>query len=401
MALGSRTELFNPRLIAALVAAGIAAFAAFVLLSAYAQDFRSGRDGRAHALSVSAVGFAGIVRLVDDVGGLSWMLRTSAGPEDEDLMVVAVEPMTKPEALKQLLDERGARATLLVLPKWATAPHAAHPGWVMSAGPLPQGDVPALDALPEEFTVKTGSGGGQIAVGRGLLEGIAVPTPAQTRTIAGENVTPLLAAPGGGAILARIGGGQLYVLADPDLMNNHGLKDPQRARAALRILAALNTTDAEAVNFDLTLNGFGSKPSLLKLPFEPPFLSLTLALLVAALLAGLHGAFRFGPAAPDERAISFGKLALVENSAGLIQLARREHRAGRAYADLIRDAAVVATGAPPSLRGAEIDAYLDRLSPADTPKFSALAERAKHAADRHELVSAARALFVWKKEFAQ
>ena len=33
------------------------------------------------------------------------------------------------------------------------------------------------------------------------------------------------------------------------------------------------------------------------LAFEPPFLAMTLALLVAALLAGLHGAFRFGPAA--------------------------------------------------------------------------------------------------------
>ena len=91
----------------------------------------------------------------------------------------------------------------------------------------------------------------------------------------------------------------------------------------------------------------------------------------------------------------------MENSAGLIQLARREHRAGGAYADLIREAAVQATGAPPSLRGADLDAYLDRLSPPDAPKFSALAERAKHAADRHELVSAARALFAWKKEYAQ
>lgn len=399
MAIPSRTEIFNPRLIAALVAAGILAFVAFVLLSAYAGDFRSGRDGRGHALSVSAVGFKGIVQLVDDVGGLAWMLRTAAGPEDEDLLVVAVEPTTKPEALEQLLDERGARATLLILPKWIAPPHPSNPGWVMNAGTLP--GVPALAALPQRLRVRTGGYDGQTAVGQGLLDGIAVRAPPQTRTIEGEGVAPLLSVPAGGALIARIGGGQLYVLADPDLMNNHGLKNPQQARAALQILAALNTTDAQAVNFDLTLNGFGSKPSLLKLPFDPPFLSLTLALFVAALLAGIHGAFRFGPTAHEERAISFGKLALVENSAGLIQLARREHRAGGAYADLVRDAAVQATGAPPSLRGAELEAYLDRLSPPDAPKFSALAERARNAADSHELVSAARALFAWKKEYTQ
>ena len=61
---------FSTRLMVALIAAGIVAFAIFMLLMAYAGDFRSGRDGRPHALSVSAVGFKGIVRLVDLAGQL-------------------------------------------------------------------------------------------------------------------------------------------------------------------------------------------------------------------------------------------------------------------------------------------------------------------------------------------
>ncbi len=40
-------------------------------------------------------------------------------------------------------------------------------------------------------------------------------------------------------------------------MNNHGLKDPRTARAALQILAALNSTGAETVSFDFTLHAFG------------------------------------------------------------------------------------------------------------------------------------------------
>ena len=214
-------------------------------------------------------------------------------------------------------------------------------------------------------------------------------------------MTQLIVAPDGKALPVQIGECQHYDLADRDLMNNHGLKDPRTARAALQILAALNSTGAETVSFDLTINGFGRKPNALKLLFEPPFLALTLALVVAALMAGLHGAFRFGPQRREERAIAFGKSALVENSAGLFSFVRREHRAGGAYADLVAEEAARASGAPPNLRGAELEAYLDRLSPADRPRYSELAARAREASDRDELVSAARALYSWKKELVQ
>ena len=125
---------------------------------------------------------------------------------------------------------------------------------------------------------------------------------------------------------------------------------------------------------------------------------MTLALLFAALLAGLHGAFRFGQARREERAIAFGKAALVENSAGLIRLARRETRLGGAYAEVVRQDAARIAAAPPALQGEALDAYLDRLDRGDGPPFSALAARLAAARDRHELVAAARALFSWKKD---
>jgi hypothetical protein len=396
------TDIFRPRVVAGLVAAGIFAFAAFLLLSAYADDFRSGSDGRGHALSVSGVGFAGIVRLVDLVGGESELVRDEASLETEDLLVVTLEQTSSPDALKKLLERRGSRATLLVMPKWVVQPDPQHPGWVRRLGPF--SFSPALSALPGKVSLDRAgkrTSGRPFAIGQKWLNGLQVRVPAEAQTVSGGDVQPLLSLPGGKILLGRIGTRPLYILADPDLMNNQGLKDPATAMAALKILASLNATDAESVTFDLTLNGFGRKPSLLKLPFEPPFLALTLALFAAALLAGLHGAFRFGPERHEPRAIAFGKMALIENSAGLIQLAGRDHRTGGAYADLVRELAAHDTAAPPSLRGPELDAYLDRLSPDDGPKFSTLAERAHTARDRWELVSAARALFDWKKEYAE
>lgn len=392
-------QVFNPRLIAGLIAGGILAFAAFVLLSAYAEDFRSGRDGRGHALSVSAIGFKGIVTLVGMVGGNARLIRSERDLDTEDLVVITVEPGMTTEQLESLLEKRGPRTTLIVLPKWATGPDPRHPGWVISFGD-PDGSLAKPIVGKAEVGMET-FGKGKNAIGAGVLTGLVVPAPARSQTVKGAGLRPILAVPGHGALVAQYGDSAHYLLADPDLMNNQGLKDPRMARSALKILAGLNATDAESVRFDVTLNGLGKSPSILKLPFEPPFLALTITLFVAALLAGLHGAFRFGPEAREARAIAFGKMALVDNSAGLIQLARREHRTGGAYAELVRESAAQAAGAPVALHGAELDAYLDRLSPADGAKFSALAERLQRASDRHELVSAARALFLWKKEFVR
>ena len=175
---------------------------------------------------------------------------------------------------------------------------------------------------------------------------------------------------------------------------------PQTAQAALALIERLNSTDAEGVDFDLSVNGIGAdtSKSLLRLAFEPPFMAMTLALVIAALLAGLHGAFRFGPVRREERAIAFGKAALVENSAGLIRQAEREAALGGAYADVVRQEVARTTGAPPWLQEGELDHYLNKLGRADEASFSELAAELHMAGDRHRLMAAARALFAWKKE---
>jgi hypothetical protein len=390
-------QIFSPKMVAGLIVAGIVAFAAFVLLTAYADNFRSARDGRGHALSISADGFAGIVKLVDLVGGESIILRSAEDIDSGDLLVVALEARTDRKSLSELLAKRGARATLIILPKWNTMPDPTHPGWVRTLDS--DAYAPALELLEDvRVIVDKKAKPAKAVAAPDFPRWIDLDVPQQPQTISGPKVTPLIVTQDQKVLLGRIGDGQRYVLADPDLMNNQGVANPRTAHAALQILAALNASDAEGVLFDVGLNGFGSKPSILKLPFEPPFLPLTLALLVAVLLAGLHGAFRFGPETEEERAIAFGKSALVENSAGLIQIARREHRTGGAYADLIRHQAAIASGAPPSLRGAALDSYLDRISQGEATNFSMLAKRAEQAGDRFALLAAAHALFQWKKD---
>ena len=399
---GREAGPFNPRVVAGLIAAGILAFGAFMVLAAYAGNLRSGRDGRAHALSVAATGYKGLVDLVGYSGGKASLIRSEAELDTEDLVVVALDEQAEPHAVPAILAMRMAKPTLLILPKWETQPDSARASWVRALGLRDESAVASQIGGISDVAVVQGKGAAAAhAYGTHLLEGLNVAVPRPFQSVSGAGVRPLLSAPGGGALIAQLGKQPHYLVADPDLMNNHGLKNPRTARAALSILSELNSTGAETVAFDLTLNGFAAKQNALKLAFEPPFLALTLALVVAALLAGLHGAFQFGPEAREERAIAFGKAALVENVAGLIRLARREHRLGGAYAEAVGEQAARASGAPPALRGDELAAYLDRLTDPERPRYSDLAAQARAASNPAEIVSAARALFLWNKELMQ
>jgi hypothetical protein len=393
----SETRIFNPRLIAGIAVAGIAAFAAFVLLLAYGGSLGSGSDGGAHPRSNSAVGFSGLVRLLDGRGETSFV-RRAWELETDDLVVVALEERSDPRGLRQLLNNRSGRATLIILPKWMTVRDPARGGWVRRVGMLPPQAFP-----PGPLNVRVGrSRGGGSAEPHQFLTDISPPLPQTVQTISGKGLEPLLTTPDGDILLGRLGDTTHYVVAEPDLLNNHGIADRQRALAAVRLLEQLNSTEGAPVHFLVSLDGLASGASedrsLLRLALEPPFLAMTLALLVAAFLGGYHGLNRFGPARREERAIAFGKAALVENSAGLIRQARREARLGEAYADVVRQEAARITAAPRGLAGPALDDYLDRFSAPGAPTFSQLAERLRSAGRRDALMSAARALAIWKEE---
>jgi hypothetical protein len=394
---------FNPRLVFGLIAAGLIAFASLVLLLAFGGSLgdpgRSG--GRATALSVSAVGFKGLVDLV----GAYRETYTIEALDDlgvEDLVIVALEPQSRPADLKRLLEQRRGKATMIILPKWETIADPRRSRWVRALSPTAAVALERIHDQVVQVALARRPDPRRRATGQDILAGLEMPIPDSPQVIAGPGLTPLATLPGGGALVARMGSQPHYIVADPDLLNNHGLRGREAAGAALALIDGLNATDAEGVAFDLTVNGLGAsrsaRPSLLRIAFEPPFLVMTLALAAAALLAGLHGAVRFGQPKREGRAIALGKAALVDNSAGLIRLARREARLGAAYADVVRHEAARTTSAPNWLTGAELDAYLDRLTKADRPPFSALAARLASARDRHELVAAARALFSWKKD---
>lgn len=391
---------FNPRVVYGLIVLGIAAFAAIVWVMAYGGPQREQPRGselsRAQMLSPSAVGFKGLVELVGRVRR-TYTISNPGDLDYEDLLVLAVDGNTRPEDISRVRQKRSARATLIILPKWRTIPNLRHGEWVSALG-IGAGDQVAA-RLGYRLHLAANPPAGTLATGQNLLEGTNLPAPRLPQVIEGGDLRPLLTLPDGGVLLAQMGDRPHYLLADPDMLNNQGIRDAVRARAALALLDALNATDSESINFATFTDVVTVREpvGLLRLLIEPPFLAMTLALVIAALLAGFHGAVRFGQARREERTIALGKAALVDNSAGLIRLARREVHMSTAYAEFVQQESARAVGAPPGLSGEALDDYLDRLTRSG-PTFSELAAALVKTRDRQAMAAAARALFQWKKD---
>ena len=387
---------FNPGSMLLVVAVGALAFIATLLLGAYAPDLRSGRNGGTHALSNAATGFSGLVRLAAATGRDPIVIRAQDQLNREELAVIT--PDHGWINLGDILQWRGARATLLVLPKWDTAPDKEKPGWVRVAGLLPAQD-PAqtlAPAVPLLVSREHGDRHELKVVPFGAPSDLRFIAPAVLQTISGKRIEPIITDSGGRIVLAKVKGSQTYILADPDLINNHGMGDERQAKAALALLDYLNSTGSKSVLFDVTANGLGRSRSPLKLAFDPPFLAVTLTIFAAMLLAAWQALVRFGPIRRRERAIAFGKAALVDNSAALIRKAGRETSFGGRYVEVICERATNLFRLPANLDAEELGERMEGLNPRRS--FASAAERARSARSRDELVRAAQSLNQWLEE---
>lgn len=385
--------VFRPVTVIILLVVGLLGFAATLGLGAYLPETPRFGAGNRHALSNAATGFSGIVRLARATGQTPTMIRDKRFWGGPGLLVVTAN--SGHQNFSEILDARRRTPTLFVMTKWLVAPDGDHPGWVRRWGFIDRDDPEATLAPAVKIRVgRYRSGGARLVAHDPRLAGLRFTAPRPLQVMAGPALQPLLSDGKGGIVLGRVKGTEQYLLADPDLLDNRGMRRLEDASAALGLLAALTPED-RSLAFDLVMNGFGAKPNVLRLAFEPPFLAVTAAVLAALLLAGWQACARFGPPLPRTRAIAFGKAALVDNAAALVRRARAERRLGARYASLVRELAAQRLAAPARLRGAALDAYLDAQG---GTKFSPLAAALSDATDRDTLSARARALHTWFRE---
>lgn len=394
-------QLFKGRTVLIMIAVGVLAFAGLAVLSVYAPTLRSGNDGGGHSLSKSAVGFGGAIKLFRALGDTVIVSRgDTPGIARSGLLVVTPTPVHDARAIRSVTFD-GRR--LVVMPKWLVAPNPARPGWVL------KGEAVSINQLEKngvlEAYARTAALQRRSGVARATLrfaDGRAMTTGPveQLQTLEASGLEALVSDDRGAVILARTRDRKVYILSDPDLLNTMGLKSLETARAADAMVDLVRP--AGPLIFDVSLHGFKRSRNLLALALEPPFLGGTLCAVAAALLAGIAAAIRFGPVRRAAPPYAMGKGALVENTAGLIRMARREHRMAEGYARLCRDLAARAVGAPRQLEPAQLDAFLDRLSAQrGGPLFTDLMTTAREARGLADLIAVTRKLYDWRLEMTR
>jgi hypothetical protein len=391
---------FSPKVVLALIAAGVFATSAFLLLSAYAPDLRATRGGGAHAISRSAIGYAGVLRLLRMMDVPVTVNQSRTGLTSyPGLMVVTPQPGGGLGKLETPHDR------LVVLPKWLADPDQSHPGWAGQVAAMPEPFVslalPAnLKGLEVQRRQMDEAGPARLVSDFSLwpADGLPAGPVSEFQTMTGGGLKALVKDDQGRMVLGVAQGGSLYVLSDPDLLNTQGLHDPRAARIAATVLLALKTDDAP-IAFDISATEAGGQKSLLRLAIEPPFLAATLCLLVVAALVGVQAWFRFGPARRAPRAVALGKTALVETGAGMVRLAKREPRMARRYVQLCRQRSAAALGAA-HLEGEALDAFLDRWAErvGAHERISALWAEALQVKDVLELTALAQRARRWRLE---
>ncbi len=405
---------FSKRGTFALVAFAILAFVAFLYLVGQGGLSGNANNGRAHAASTGLNGYAGLVRLLEADGTPASRSRRRAGLYDPGLLVLTPPEEIDPEELTEIIDRRRTIGpTMIVAPKWNVMPvnqRSAKPGWVQLLGTTGGWSV-TIDGHELEFSAHDLKDGAPRWQGLGV-DG-ALPSDEALLAVGGKDAKDFLAplvTSGKDRVLAAYladdgsylagdlyldperGDGQtvfgVMLIAEPDLLNNWGLADENRAALALDLIAIARQGEEAPVRFDMTLNGLGGSRNLLTLAFEPPFLAATLTLLLALAIALWRGFLRFGPSLRPAPAIQPGKSQLVANGAQVIARSRRLRLLREPYEALARARIARRLG----IRESDSEAIEDALSARDAPSLEDSLQNLRTAQKRSELLRAARSL---------
>ena len=403
---------FTRRGAAWLAALAAASLAVSAFLGVYGDLLGDPPSWGADGYSRSATGHRALLSTLGRLGVPVLQSRhRTADKAGADVVVALLEPEAGPKgspSRARLAAIAGAsRRLLLVLPKRDGVPDPAHPAWLGRSALRPPVEVLApLQALEgpaglgrdlEAELVRPAS---PPARWSGSLPAPSIDGPQLLRSPALE---PLVWCDEGTLVGAlEHEGGTVLVVADPDLLETHGLGTGANALLVVRLLERLGVAGRTLV-VDETLHGLEVQPSIVRELLRFPLLLATLqALLVAGLLAWA-ALVRFGrPVAPPPPPAG-GSGELVESAALLLSQGGHAAEALEGYFRAAREEVLRRLHLPGE--GGDGDAALRRLLAARgrEGELDALAARVRAVRQRRhgveeEAVRAAREIHRWREE---
>lgn len=396
----SASSVFSPRLLAAWIGAAILTFAASLYFGGGGGEGRPDTIGPS-AFSRSAIGYAGIAEILRrlDIPVTKSRYASPAKLGAGGVLVVAEPPLRSAAAVETLLK---APNVLLILPKWHGQASGRHKGWLADAelaSPAEAALVLGL-AVPESRVTRVAAAPGWSV--DALRQTPSLDAPVQL--VVSDRLRPIV---GGadGMLLGELLDKQrrLWVLADPDVMENHGLGRDGNAAFSVALFEALlgGRSAGSGVVFDETVHGFVTAPaSPLRLLFKFPFVIATALGALAVLLLLWATLRRFGAPETPPPPLDAGKRGLIENAASLLDFAGHRQVVVRRYVQATLREAAQRLHAPRGLADAALLDWLARVGEArgvgqDCGAIVAAAERSAAAP---ELTALARAIRQWKGE---
>jgi hypothetical protein len=299
-------------------------FVAYVLLGVYDQDLERRPTPEANTFSYSALGHRGLADFLRSMGlGVVSRQAASGGGLGPRHPLILAEPLDT-SRMKELSREAGKLGAplVLVLPKWSPGlPSKEKPEWLSKVELLPLSRTGrAASAFGEEgkkIEVLRVPKGQRCSPGEGLSRPELGITAVHLQLLKpAPGLASILGCPGGLLIARLETEPPVYLIADPDILNNQGLGRGDNAAAVYGFL----TWDlgAAGVVFDETIHGFHRASGLLAEALRFP---LALATLQSLLLLGVvlwAGMGRFGKPLPPPTALAAGKETLIDNTAKLL-----------------------------------------------------------------------------------
>lgn len=370
---------FSRSVVGWIVGVGVASFALALLLTAFGEDLWEQPTRDANSFSRSALGHRALAELLQSLG-VGVVSRKTPGTGDPGVVrpVLAAEPdpdamPLAEERLPELIEEALARQAplVVVLPKWRGMPHKENPGWVGGAELVSEGKVlQVLEQLGEDGLKEAGIEREEGPRARGCSAGWRSASdidyrvdlaPAQLLA-PGSGLEPEVTC-GKGLLIARHQseeGPEIYLVSDPDLLNNHGLGDGDNSVLIYDFLT--HRLGAKGVVFDETIHGFRRTAGLLAEAFRFPLL---LAVLQALVLTGTllwAGMGRFGKPVPPPAGLGNGRQVLIDSTARLLTYGGHGAESLERYFQQTVRALAPAFGLPPDTPEAEALKRLQQIS---------------------------------------
>lgn len=385
---------------AIMIGVGLLVFIAIFALLAWSPDLASKNRAGQHPYSNSALGYGGLVKLLEADGQTVTVSRLASSLDYSDGLLVLTVPRFGMSRAPEFDLESVSEPALYVLPKWSGFADREKPSWQKDTDLMDRRNVASIaQAFDSDLKVWRLRNPGRVRTPFGIQK---PKFEHQMQVLESDSLESVIETPGG-TLLAKLPGRDVYILSDPDLVNTFGLARPENARMALGLMDMLKYFPEQPVTLDATLHGFERSESLLRAIFDVPFLGATMIALATMLLITWGAFIRFGPPSREERVLAFGKKALAESSAGLVSMARRESQMAPGYAQTVQRDLMKHLGLPAHTSPDAFAQTADRI--AEQKDLSSNWSQQKDrlttpTAGRNDLRDKALALWRWRKEMS-